>query len=66
MMFVYFLDDLNFEEPDSDVEFDDSQSQAIESDDDTCLDEDSTSEGITHLYLPAGNYRNEDSLEFPY
>lgn len=47
------LGDLNFEEPDSDVEFDDTQSQAAEeSDDDSWSDEELNSTETTQLQLP--------------
>lgn len=45
------LGDLNFEEPDSDVEFDDTQSQAAEeSDDDSWSDEELNSTETTQQF----------------
>lgn len=44
--------DLNFEEPDSDVEFNDTQSQTVESDDDSWSDDEQNSKKITQLQLP--------------
>ncbi|XP_046640273.1 uncharacterized protein LOC124323154 [Daphnia pulicaria] len=47
------IGDLNFEEPDSDVEFDDTQSQAAEeSDDDSWSDEELNSTETSQLQLP--------------
>ncbi|KAK4025067.1 hypothetical protein OUZ56_010570 [Daphnia magna] len=48
------LDDVIYEEPDSDIEFDDTQSQTVESDDDIWSDEVITSEQKRQLDFVAG------------